>query len=87
MQKKRVQKLITFSPQLATHIEDKAKQLGVSFPEYIRSLAVQDIKEDYIIAPPHLEKQIGASLQEFSEEKGSPLDPQNPDDLKELFGE
>ena len=44
MQTQRIQKLITFSPQLYELIEQKVSKLGVSFPEYIRSLAVNDIK-------------------------------------------
>lgn len=41
----RVQKLITFSPQLYDLIERKAQKIGISFPEYIRGLAVNDIKK------------------------------------------
>ena len=45
MQSQRIQKLITFSPQLFELIEQKVLRLGVSFPEYIRGLAVNDIKK------------------------------------------
>lgn len=88
MQKKRIQKLITFSPQLATHIEEKAKRIGVSFPEYIRGLAVEDIKEnpaDYIVASAEVEKQIGASLKEFEEDKSVEMDANNSTHMKDLF--
>jgi len=46
MQAQRIQKLITFSPQLYELIEQKVSKLGVSFPEYIRSLAVNDVKRN-----------------------------------------
>ena len=89
MRKARVQKLITFSPQLHSLVEEKAKKLGVTFPEYIRTLAVQDLKEnnDYIIASPETERQIGIALKEFEEGKGFEYDPDNPEDVKKLFGE
>ncbi len=45
MQTQRIQKLITFSPQLFALIEQKVSKLGVSFPEYIRGLAVNDVKK------------------------------------------
>jgi len=64
----RVQKLITFSPNLYTLVERKAEKLGVSFPEYIRILAVSDIKEQVEELPmvdEETEKQIGRSLQDI----------------------
>ena len=67
-QKDRVQKLITFSPNLYTLVEKKAERLGVSFPEYIRMLAVSDIKEQVEELPMvdiETEKQIGRSLQDI----------------------
>ena len=45
MQINRVQKLITFSPQLYQLVEKNAADLGISFPEYIRVLAVNDVKK------------------------------------------
>lgn len=86
--KKRVQKLITFSPQLAQYIEFKADKLGVSFPEYIRSLALNDIKDevdDMIIASPEIERQIGIAIEEGKRGEGTELDPFNEKDLEELF--
>jgi len=64
----RVQKLITFSPNLYTLVEKKAERLGVSFPEYIRILAVSDIKEQVEEVPMvdvETERQIGKSLQDI----------------------
>jgi len=64
----RVQKLITFSPNLYTLVERKAEKLGVSFPEYIRILAVSDIKEqveELTMVDIETEKQIGKSLQDI----------------------
>jgi ABC-type transport system involved in Fe-S cluster assembly fused permease/ATPase subunit len=64
----RVQKLITFSPQLYENVFAKARQLGLSFGEYIRHLAVIDIKDE--IAPlefvdKETEKRIGQSLKDL----------------------
>ena len=71
-QKNRVQKLITFSPHLYTLVDKKADKLGVSFPEYIRMLAVFDIKEqaeELPLVDEETEKQIGRSLQALKEGK------------------
>lgn len=88
MSKSRVQKLITFSPQLFSLVEEKAKKLGVTFPEYIRSLAVEDLKDnDYIVASPETERQIGIALKEIEDGKGIEYDPDNPQDVKKMWGE
>lgn len=69
MHYQRVQKLITFSPQLYKFMEKKAKKIGVSFPEYIRVLAVNDIKdmidENLPMVSENEEKQIMQSLQDI----------------------
>lgn len=68
----RVQKLITFSPHLYTLLESKAEQLGISFPEYIRLLAVSDVRkevEEIPIVDEETERQIGKSLQALKEGK------------------
>ena len=68
MQKDRIQKLITFSPNLYTLAERKAQKLGISFPEYIRMLAVFDIKEKVEELPmvdEETEKQIAKSLHDI----------------------
>lgn len=68
----RVQKLITFSPNLYTLVERKAEKLGISFTEYIRMLAVYDIKEQVEEIPmvdEKTEKMIGKSLQALKEGK------------------
>lgn len=88
MSKKRVQKLITFSPQLYSLVEEKAKKLGVTFLEYIRSLAVEDLKDnDYIVASPEMERQIGIAMKEFEDGNYVELDPDNPEDMKKMWGE
>ncbi len=66
----RVQKLITFSPNLYTLIERKTKALGISFPEYIRMLAVSDIKkqvEELPMVDEKTEKLIAQGLQDLKE--------------------
>lgn len=68
----RIQKLITFSPNLFALVEKKAARLGISFPEYIRMLAVSDIKkqvEELPMVDEKTEEQIGKSLQALKEEK------------------
>lgn len=72
MQKKRVQKLITFSPQLYAIVKQKADRLGVSFPEYLRMLAVTDVKKEVEVekipmVDEETEKRIGESLKDFKE--------------------
>lgn len=67
-QRDRIQKLITFSPHLYTLVGKKAEKLGVSFPEYIRILAVSDIKEQVEELPlvdEKTERQISKSLQDL----------------------
>ncbi len=68
MKMQRIQKLITFSPHLYHLLEEKAENLGISFPEYIRMLAVSDIKKRVEALPmvdEETEKQIGKSLQDL----------------------
>lgn len=69
MQKDRVQKLITFSPHLYSLAEKKAVKLGVSFPEYIRMLAVFDIKKqvekELPLVDEKTEQLIAESLQDI----------------------
>ena len=72
VQRDRIQKLITFSPQLYALVGKKAEKLGVSFPEYIRMLAVSDIKEQVEELPmvdEETEKQINKSLQDLKKGK------------------
>lgn len=72
MKMQRIQKLITFSPHLHNLVEKKAEKLGVSFPEYIRMLAVSDIKkqvEELPMVDEETEKQIGKSLQDLKSGK------------------
>lgn len=64
----RVQKLITFSPHLFDLAEKKAERLGISFTEYIRLLAVSDIKEqveELQMIDEKTEEQIAKSLQDL----------------------
>lgn len=64
----RVQKLITFSPQLYEIIFAKARQLGLSFGEYIRHLAVIDIKDQVTpleFLDSQTEKRIAKGLKDY----------------------
>lgn len=66
----RIQKLITFSPQLYSNVLAKAKQLGLSFGEYIRHLTIIDIKDQITpleFVDEETEKRIGKSLKDLKE--------------------
>lgn len=66
----RVQKLITFSPQLYEIVLAKSKQLGLSFGEYIRHLTITDIKEEVkqlSMVDQETERRIGQSLKDLKE--------------------
>jgi len=74
MQKNRVQKLITFSPYLYALVKNKAESFGISFTEYLRLLAVNDIKEETKNIPlvnSEMEKQIGENLKALKKDKYS----------------
>ncbi|MBI4225896.1 hypothetical protein HY612_02175 [Candidatus Roizmanbacteria bacterium] len=67
-QSKRIQKLITFSPQLYSLVKEKAERLGLSFPEYLRLLAASDVKKEVEQIPmidEETEKRIGESLEAY----------------------
>lgn len=68
----RIQKLITFSPKLYELLEKKAEAMGITFPEYIRGLAVNDIKKSFEYMPlvdEATEKQIAKSLSDKKKEE------------------
>lgn len=46
MSVQRIQKLITFSPKLYGLLKAKAERLGMGFAEYMRHLAVSDLRQD-----------------------------------------
>ncbi len=84
-----IQKLVTFTPQLYSNAEAKAKQLGVSFAEYIRHLIINDVEEDVTTFPmvdADTNRRIGESLQAYKEGRYSEVDPTNDDQLNELVG-
>lgn len=85
----RVQKLITFSPQLYQVVLTKARQLGLSFGEYMRHLAIIDVKEEVERLPmvdEETNKRIGESLAALKEGRYSIVDPSNEDELDRLVG-
>lgn len=62
---KSIPKLITFSAELYQLVLDKAKRLGLSFGEYVRILAVNDVKKEVESIPmvdEETEQRIGESL-------------------------
>lgn len=85
----RVQKLITFSPQLYQVVLTKARQLGLSFGEYIRHLAVIDVKEEIERLPMvdnTTDKRIGQSLKDLEEGRYTEVDPSDDKALNKALG-
>lgn len=69
-QTKSIQKLITFSPELHQLVMKRAKRFGLSLPEYIRILAVNDTKSEAEAIPmvdEETEKRIGESLEAYKQ--------------------
>ncbi|OGK38080.1 hypothetical protein A3F03_02585 [Candidatus Roizmanbacteria bacterium RIFCSPHIGHO2_12_FULL_41_11] len=84
----RVQKLVTFSPQLYYHAEVKAKKLGVPFAEYLRHLVVKDVEEDIANLPmvdAETDQRIGKSLQDIEKGRYVDIDPSDEKELKKFF--
>ena len=72
MQNIRVQKLITFSPQLYANAKEKAERLGLSFAEYLRMLAASDVKkeiEDLYLLEEKTEIKVGQALKDLQNKK------------------
>lgn len=89
MNAKRIQKLITFSPQLYQLAYHKAKMLGLSFADYIRHLAVADVKEEVEHIPmvdEETEKRIEESLRDIEEGRYITVDPTNEKELNKALG-
>ncbi|KKR78348.1 MAG: hypothetical protein UU23_C0001G0112 [Candidatus Curtissbacteria bacterium GW2011_GWA1_40_9] len=85
----RVQKLITFSPQLYQVVLTKARQLGLSFGEYMRHLAVIDVKEEIERLPmvdEASDKRIGQSLKDLEEGRYTEVDPSDDKALNKILG-
>ncbi|OGD95870.1 hypothetical protein A3A48_03935 [Candidatus Curtissbacteria bacterium RIFCSPLOWO2_01_FULL_37_9] len=85
----RVQKLITFSPQLYQVVLTKARQLGLSFGEYMRHLAVIDVKEEIERLPmvdDASDKRIGQSLKDLEEGRYTEVDPSDDKALNKALG-
>lgn len=89
MNTKRIQKLITFSPQLYQLAYHKAKMLGLSFADYIRHLTVADVKEEAENIPmvdEETEKRIGESLKALERGEYIDIDPRNEKELNKFLG-
>ena len=85
----RVQKLVTFSPQLYFNADKKAKQFGVPFAEYLRHLIIKDVEEDIANLPmvdAETNKRIGQSLKDFEEGRYIEIDPSNNEELEKFVG-
>ncbi|MBI3385264.1 hypothetical protein HY030_03685 [Candidatus Gottesmanbacteria bacterium] len=68
LQSIRVQKLITFSPQLHAMVKQKAERLGLTFAEYLRMLAASDVKkevEDLYLLDQKTEEKVGLAVKDF----------------------
>ena len=85
----RVQKLVTFSPQLYYNAETKAKHLGVPFAEYLRHLIIKDVEEDVADLPmvdEETDRRIGESLKAYEEGRYTEVDPTNEEQMNKLVG-
>jgi len=85
----RVQKLVTFSPQLYYSADTKAKELGVPFAEYLRHLIMKDVEKDVANIPmvdEETDKRIGQSLKDFAEGKYIEIDASNDEELEKFVG-
>ncbi len=85
----RVQKLITFSPQLYQVVFAKARQLGLSFGEYMRHLAIIDVKKEveYLhMVSKATDKRMGQSLKDLKEGRYTEVDPSNEKALNKALG-
>ena len=85
----RIQKLITFSPQLYQVVLTKARQLGLSFGEYMRHLAIIDVKEEIEHLPmvdDATDKRIGQSLKDLEEGRYTEVDPSDEKALNKVLG-
>ncbi len=65
-QVKSVQKLITFSPQLYQLVLNKARRLVLSFAEYLRLMAVNEVKKE-VEALPVVDEETEKRLEESIE--------------------
>ncbi|MBI3282913.1 hypothetical protein HYZ70_02450 [Candidatus Curtissbacteria bacterium] len=85
----RIQKLITFSPQLYQVVLAKARHLGLSFGEYMRHLAIIDVKKEVEHLPmvdEATDKRIGRSLKDLKEGRYTEVDPSNERALNNALG-
>lgn len=58
-------KQITFSNILLKNAMNKAKKLGVSFPEYVRHLIIKDTELEVDILTQEEEKRVSVALKDF----------------------
>lgn len=86
---KRVQKLITFSPKLYLLANKRAKNLGLSFPEYIRHLLATIVEKEaeyFPMVDEETEKRIGKSLKALENGEYIEVNPSDTDALKKTLG-
>lgn len=84
----RIQKLVTFSPQLYYIAEIRAKRLGVPFAEYVRHLIIKDAADTTSLPMVDVEtnQRIGASLKAIKQGQFTTIDPSNEDQINGLLG-
>lgn len=81
------QKLISFSPRLYMLAEQRAKELGLPFAEYMRFLAANDVRSEYIpMVDEETNRRIGESLKAFKEGRYEVIDPSDPVQLAKAAG-
>lgn len=84
---KRIQKLITFSPQLYHLTNIKAEEIGLSFPDYLRHLLAIALEKEtayILLVNEETEKRIGKSLEAL--EKGKYIEIKDDQALSKALG-
>ncbi len=76
-------KQITFSNILLKNAMNKAKKLGVSFPEYIRHLIINDTELEVDILTEEEEKRVAVALKDY--ENGLYDKAKSDDEIEDLF--
>jgi len=86
MRPDKVSKPIELSPHIFDLLESRARAVGVTIPEYIIFLAVNDISREYIeeLSGTELED-VTTSVEEIKQGKFTIVDPMKPGALTEFL--
>lgn len=85
----RIQKLITFSPQLYGNAQLRAEELGIPFAEYLRHLIISDVEKErsqQILLNTQANERLDQSYREISEGNFLDIDPSKENELEDFVG-